>query len=178
MAVADKLQQIAKSGGASKESLQQGARVLAETIAEALNVKIDEVAILLLTSSGQTLKFVWPPHLSTSQAAFPAGHKNAIASTVLATLKGKVDNKIAESKHLRFYENVKGIETGKLPIQKMVALPLFVGTTRLGVVEVSRKGRNPEDAGPNFSPEDAQKLVGICKESAPVLAQLIPQPFL
>lgn len=177
MGMTEKIQAILASKGASKETLRDGAGVLAEAIADALLVKKEEVAILVLTTSGQTLRFMWPPALYESLAAFPANHKNAIASHVLSTMKGKVDNKLSESKHLRFYENVKGMETSKLPIQKMVALPLVAGSRTLGVVEVSRKGRTPEDAGANFSPEDAQRLVALCKEAAPLLAQLVPAPF-
>jgi hypothetical protein len=70
------------------------------------------------------------------------------------------------------------MQTSKLPIQKMVALPLFSGDKKLGVVEVSRKGKTPEEAGPNFTPEDAQALVVLCKEASPLMAQLIPEPFL
>ncbi len=176
MGVGERIQSILTAKGASKASLRDGSGALAEAIADALEVKKEEVAVLILTTTGQTLRFVWPPALSESQAAFPANHKSAIASQVLATMKGKVDNKLAESKHLRFYENVKGMETTKVPIQKMVALPLVAGTRTLGVVEVSRKGRTPEDAGPNFSPEDAQKLVALVKEAAPLLAKLVPEP--
>lgn len=178
MSVSDSLKAILDKEGAGKEGLAKAAKVIAEAIAASLKVKTEEVAILLLTSSGQTLKFVWPPQLAGGLAAFPVTHKSAIASTVLATMKGKVDNKLAESRHLKFFENVKGMETSKVPIQKMVALPLFVGDQKLGVVEVSRKGHTPEEAGPNFSPQDAQALLGICKECSPILAKLLPQPFL
>jgi len=178
MGISEKIQALLRTKGPSKEALRDGAGAFAEAIAGTLEVKKEEVAVLILNSTGQTLRFVWPPQLFESQAAFPANHKNAIASQVLATMKGRVDNKLAESKHLRFYENVKGMETTKIPIQKMVALPLVAGAQTLGVVEVSRKGRTPEEAGPNFSPEDAQKLVALTKEAAPLLARLVPQPFL
>ncbi len=178
MGMKEQLQAIVKAHGASREGLGQGAKVLAEAVAQSLKVKSDEVAIMLLNTSGQTLVFVWPPPLFDGHAAFPAAHKTAIASSILATMKGKVDNKMAESKHLKFYELVKGMETSKLPIQKMVALPLFVGDRKLGVVEVSRKGKSPDEAGPNFTPEDAQALVALCKEASPFLGQLVPDPFL
>lgn len=85
---------------------------------------------------------------------------------------------MSESKHLRFYENVKGLETSGLPIQKMLALPLVSGTTPIGVVEVSRKGKSPSESGPNFTPQDAQTVVGICKLAAPILSKLVPDPFI
>ena len=178
MDVKGQLQAIVKTKGATKDGLKEGAKVLAEAISEQLKVKPEEVAIMLLNATGQTLVFVWPPPLFTGGAAFPANHKTAIASGVLATLKGKVDNKISESKHLKFYESVMGMQTSKLPIQKMVALPLFSGDKKLGVVEVSRKGKTPEEAGPNFTPEDAQALVVLCREASPLIGQLIPEMFL
>jgi hypothetical protein len=178
MGMKERLQAIVKEHGASREGLKEGTKILAEQVASVLNVKPDEVAIMLLNATGQTLVFVWPPPLYDSHAAFPANHKTAIASAVLSSLKGKVDNKVAESKHLKFYELVTGMQTSKLPIQKMVALPLFHGEKKLGVVEVSRKGKTPEEAGPNFTPEDAQALVALCKEASPLVSQLMPDPFL
>lgn len=178
MDVKVRLQEILDREGRSKSGVEEGARAMADAIAEALKVKPDEVAILLLTSSRNTLKFVWPPALSKSLSAFPATHKYAFASAILSTLKGKVDNKIAESKHLRFFENVKGMESSGVPIQKMVALPIMDGPTPIGVVEVSRKGRTVQEAGPNFTPQDAQALVGVCKSAAPFLSKLVPEPYL
>lgn len=178
MALKERLQEIQETKGASREGLAEGVRALAGTIVDKLNVKPDEIAILLLTSTGNTLRFVWPPALAQSSAVLPADHKNAVASTVLASKRGKVDNKISESKHLKFFENVKGMETSGLPIQKMVALPLLNCTTPLGVLEVSRKGKSPEGAGKDFTPEDAQALVAIAREASPLLAKLVPEPFL
>ena len=178
MGMKEDLQALVKSAGASKDGMKLGVKALAEAVAEKLGVKPEEVAVLLLNATGQTLVFVWPPALYDGKAAFPAAHKTAIASAVLSTLKGKVDNKVSESKHLKFYESVTGMQTSKVPIQKMVALPLFHGERKIGVVEVSRKGKTPEESGPNFTPQDAQALVTICKEASPFIAQLIPEPFL
>lgn len=174
----NRLKGIAEQKGPSKEGLAEGAGVFAQAVGEELNVKDDEVAVLILTSSGQTLKFVWPPLLAKSLAAFPAGHKGAFATSVLTTLKGKVDNKLSASKHLRFYESVKGAEMTGLPIQRMIAVPLVHDDRAIGVIEVSRKGKTPDEAGPAFTQEDARKLLAVCKAFTPALAALVPQPFL
>ena len=171
------LEAVIREKGASQAGLESGAKVLAQAISEALGVKPEEVAILVLTSTEQSLKFVWPRALSQGSGVFPANHKSAVASGVLATMKGRVDNRLAESKHLKFYESVKWMECSGLPIQKMVALPMVAGERAVGVLEVSRKGRTPEEAGPNFTSQDAQVLVGLCTTCAPLLAQLIPKPF-
>ncbi len=173
----EQLEGIVRDRGASKAGLEAGAQALAQGVSEALKVKLEEVAILVLTSTEQSLKFIWPPALSQGNAVFPVNHKNAVASGVLATMKGKVDNRLSESKHLKFYESVKGMESSGLPIQKMVALPMVAGERTVGVLEVSRKGRTPEEAGPNFTSQDAQFLVGLCRTCVPLLAQLIPKPF-
>lgn len=178
MVVKERLQEILDQKGPGKPGLEAGCEALAQAIADAIQVRPDEVAILLLTSSRETLKFVWPRALYESRSAFPASHKYAFASGILSTMKGKVDNKLSESKHLKFFENVKGLETSGMPIQKMLALPLVAGPTPIGVVEVSRKGKSAAEAGPNFTPQDAQTLVGVCRAAAPILVKLVPDPFI
>ena len=178
MTLSERLIEIHGAKGASKESLIEAGRIIGAAIAEKLNVKPEEVAVLVLTTSGKTLKFIWPSPLSKSNSVLPADHKNAVASAVLSTRKGKVDNKVSESKHLKFFENVRGMETSGVPIQKMVALPMMNGPKPIGVLEVSRKGRTPDAAGPDFTPEDAQALVSISREVAPLLDKMTPDPYL
>jgi len=162
----------------SKQALKKGGEVFADSVVEMLGVSRDEVAILLLTTTQRTLRFIWPNALCDSSAVFPVDHKAAFASSVISTMKGKVDNKLSESKHLRFFESIKGMDTSGTPIQKMMALPLIAGKRAFGVIEVSRKGKTPTSAGPDFTQEDAKKLVALCKNLAPGLVSLIPDPFL
>ncbi len=178
MDAVESLKALQREMGASKEALGKGAGIFATAVSKELAVKEDEVAVLILTGTGRTLKFVWPAALGAGAAVFPADHKNAFASSVIMTLKGKVDNKLSESKHLRFYESVKGMESSGVPIQKMMALPLTRHKKAFGVVEVSRKGKTPAEAGPNFTQKDAEKLVALCKTLAPELEQLIPDAFI
>lgn len=177
MGIKEDVKAISKEKGRGREALGQAAKIIAAAVSKAVSVKSDEVAMLLLTTSGNTMKFIWPPPLFESNAALPAEYQNAFASSVLKTMKGKVDNKVSESKHLKFFENVKGMETSGVPIQKMIAVPMVFEQKAIGVLEVSRKGNNPDAAGPNFTPEDGQKLVGLVKEFVPPLVELIPNPF-
>ncbi|MCI4397299.1 MAG: hypothetical protein JHC34_00520 [Acidobacteria bacterium] len=178
MGLKEQLRVIQEQYGNTKQGLDEGVKAIVAAVTMSLKVKPDEVALLVLTTTGNTLKFVWPEPLYKSNAVLPAMHKNAVASAVLQARKGKVDNRMAESRHLKFFENVKGLETSGVPIQKMVALPVMAGDSPIGVVEVSRKGRTAEEAGPNFTPEDAQKLLALAKEFAAGLAALVPQPFI
>lgn len=178
MGLKEQLRVIQEQHGNTKQGLDEGVKAIVAAVTISLRVKPDEVALLVLTTTGNTLKFVWPEPLYKGNAVLPATHKNAVASAVLQARKGKVDNRMAESRHLKFFENVKGLETSGVPIQKMVALPVMVGDNPIGVVEVSRKGRTAEEAGPNFTPEDAQKLLALAKEFATGLAALVPAPFI
>jgi len=178
MGLKENLEEVCGGKKAGKEALAVAGELVANQIAELLGVKPEEVAILILTTSQKSLKFVWPPALFKSSSVLPVSHKSAIAAMVLSTRKGKVDNKISESKHLRFFENVRGMETSGTPIQKMVALPMIVAGNPIGVLEVSRKGRTPDAAGPDFTPKDAQALVALSREVSPLLAKMIPDPFL
>lgn len=177
MGLKEELEAIFKESAKSRDSLKAAGKVISKFISEIINVKQDEVAILLLTSTESTLKFIWPLPLFDSNAALPANYQSAFASSVLKTMKGKVDNKVAESKHLKFFENVKGLETSGLSIQKMIGVPLMLEGKCIGVLEVSRKGRTAESAGPNFTAEDGQKLVAIAKEFVPIIFKMIPDPF-
>lgn len=177
MGVKEDLEAVLKETGRSRESLKSAGQIISKYISDSLKVKPDEVAILLLTSTQSTLKFIWPPPLFDSNAALPADYQNAFASSVLKTMKGKVDNKVAESKHLKFFENVKGLETSGLSVQKMIGVPLIYEGKGLGVLEVTRKGKTAQEAGPNFTADDGQKLVAIAKEFVPLIAGMIPDPF-
>lgn len=177
MGLKEDLGTLLKEKGKSRESLQSAGKIISLSVSQTLNVKQDEIAILLLTSTQSTLKFIWPPPLFDSNAALPADYQSAFASSVLKTMKGKVDNKVSESKHLKFFENVKGLETSGIPIQKMIGVPLIHEGKGVGVLEVSRKGKSPEAAGPNFTAEDGQKLVALAKDFVPFLVAMIPDPF-
>jgi hypothetical protein len=177
MGIKEEIKSISKERGKGKEGLAEAAKVIAGAVSKAVSVKSDEVALLLLTTSGNTMKFIWPPPLFEGNAALPADYQNAFASSVLKTMKGKVDNKVSESKHLKFFENIKGLETSGVPIQKMIAVPLVFEQKAVGVLEVSRKAKTPEAAGANFTPEDGQKLVTLAKEFLPSLLELVPDPF-
>jgi len=177
MGIKEDIKAISKSKGRGREGLAEAAKLVSAAVSKTVSVKAEEVAVLLLTTTGNTMKFIWPLPLFESNAALPSDYQNAFASSVLKTMKGKVDNKVSESKHLKFFENVKGLETSGVPIQKMIAVPLVHEQKAIGVLEVSRKGKNPDAAGPNFTPEDGQKLVALVKEFVPALVELIPDPF-
>lgn len=178
MDIREALNQILKDKGCCKDGLLEAASSIATHVGEILKVHPEEVAIMLLTSTMQSLKFIHPKQLFNAGSVIPINHKSAIAATVFQSKKGKVDNKITESKHLKFFENVRNLELKTKPIQKMIALPIIFNGNTLGVVELSRKGETPEKAGSNFTQNDATTLLAIVNEVAPFLLKLKPEPFL
>jgi hypothetical protein len=178
MDAATRIKELAKNG-ATRENLVDATAILVEQLAAAAGVKNDsEVAVLLLNATGNLLKFVSPAALYQAQASFPALQKDSLAATILATKKGKVDNKFADTKHLKFFELTKFKSGREKPIQKILALPILNGNLVAGVVEISRKGGTPEDSGPNFTPEDAQKVLGFLKLVVADYLKCVPKDLL
>lgn len=168
----------AAAQGPSRGALEAAAAALAHAVSEASGVRNDsEVAILLLNATGNLLKFVSPKALWDAQANFPATQKDSFAVQVLQTRKGKVDNKFSDVKHLKFFEMTKFGKSREKPIQKMLALPLVDGAKVVGVVEISRKGDTPDEAGPNFTPEDANKVLAVLKQCLPDFMKCVPKEF-
>ena len=83
-----------------------------------------------------------------------------------------LQNNVPDEPHKDFFERIPDQEGEVRPIQKMIAAPLLIGEGQVvGVVEVSRTGR--ESAGPqaNFSPQDVTNLEKSCRVFAPFIAQ-------
>jgi hypothetical protein len=55
-------------------------------------------------------------------------------------------------------------------IQKLLAVPLRGPATALmGVLEISRRGKTPDEAGPDFLPEDLHRLERLAAAAAEAL---------
>ena len=147
--------------------------MVATHISEAFKVTLTEIAILVRTKDGQTLRFVYPPALAVGPNAFPL-RVWSVAGNVLKSGTAFLDNSFAETKHLSFYEHVNlgGSKSGI--IQKIMVVPLPSRVDNFGVVEVSRKGSNPDEAGPDFTSSELQRLANIVKTVAPYLEGLKP----
>jgi len=70
MGLKENLLKIYNEKGKGRESLSEAGACIAEAVAKEIGVKADEVAILLVTTSGTTLKFIFPNHFLKATLLF------------------------------------------------------------------------------------------------------------
>ncbi len=160
----------------ARELLLDMAERIAKRVGKQFSCRPEEVAILLLTADGRHLRFVAPRGLA-KLGSIPTTKRDSIAVSVLARGAGDVNNSVPMVKHVAFFETVKLRDKPPAPIQKMVSAPIRFGGHAIGVAQVSRKGENARDAGPDFTPADLEAAQRIFDSVAQYLQAARPKDF-
>lgn len=148
---------------------------LGPAIAQAFSVREDEVAILLVRDQGLMLGFAYPFTFYGDQKNLFPVNASSIAGEVLRTRKGRIDNHVSQIQHLDIYERINQRGQRPLKIQKMISAPLLTPQGEaVGVIQVSRKGKSLEEAGPNFTLRDLSNLTELSNWLAPRILGVIP----
>jgi hypothetical protein len=142
--------------------------VLAAKLAQAFDVKADEVAILGVVGNGKHLQFVIPVKLR-AVGTIPLNSATALSARTVREKRADVENSFANSRHISVFEGVQLGAGQNEMIQKIMSAPILHNGQVAGVVQISRKGRNAQIAGPDFSTEDLGKLKGLAAKLAPVV---------
>jgi hypothetical protein len=146
---------------------QNGALLLAaericREISRMFGVRDHEVA--LLNIEGRFLKFVYPRDL-TQVGSIPLS-SSAVAARTAASRKAERFNSFPKVKHLWLFEVARGShrnesthqQEGRV-IQKLMSAPVLgEHGDVIAVVQVSRKGFEASNAGPDFTQQDLRKL--------------------
>ena len=164
------LQALAKSS--EGDAWPRAIALLAGHLAATFKVRESEIAILVRTGDGQRLKFEHPPVLAKGVNVFPVSTPS-LAGEVVRGSRGMIDNAFSSTKHLAFYERI--YDSKPTAIQKMMAAPLRKDRASFGLVELSRKGETPAEAGPDFTGLELASLNEICDAAAPYLASMMPR---
>jgi hypothetical protein len=159
-----------------RELLMDMSDLIVNSVSHAFGCKTDEVAILLLTHDGRHLRFIAPRKFS-ELGTIPVTKRDSIATNVLNRRSGDVINNVPMVKHVSFFESVKIRDKPSGPIQKMISAPLLVHNQPIGVVQISRKGNTPSEAGPDFTPQDLKRTQDIFAVIGPLLAEARPADF-
>jgi len=146
-----------------------------KTVCGQFGTKNDEVAILMTTSDGKHLRFVAPRKFA-DLGTIPITKRDSIAVNVFAKKTGEAMNNVPMVKHVAFFESVK-IRDRVAPIQKMITVPIVHDGEAVGVAQISRKGENPAEAGPDFTPGDLKKAQELFEAVGPYLAATRPDRF-
>lgn len=160
--------QIATECEAEGLNPKNGEKIGAELV-KTFGVKPDEVGILRVDKS--MLAFVYPTKLHT-MGSIPLNNKESVAARTANNKRAEIINNFAQAKHTSFFE---AVDLGNRPkpapgdkvdkhshvIQKLMSVPVVGPSGALGVIQVCRKGVSAPASGPDFTPADLQKLVGI-----------------
>ena len=128
-----------------RELLLDMADRIVKTVSHEFSLKLDEVAILLLSTDGRHLRFVAPRRFA-DLGTIPVTKRDSIAVSVLSRRSGEVINNVPMVKHVSFFESIK-LRDKPAPIQKMVSTPLVVRVSRSGW-RSSAEGETGREAGP------------------------------
>ncbi len=131
-----------------------------EQVAKGFDVKPDEVAILALTKENKFLKFLIPEKFQTI-GAIPMTSTTALAVRTAREKRPELVNNFTSARHASVFEGVPlGRRRGEL-IHKIMSAPITVEGKAVGVVQISRKGRTADDAGPDFTKKDLRDLMSL-----------------
>ncbi len=152
--------------GLSQEVLEKVVPEMAKTF----SVKLDEVAILHLVQNGNILAFLYPFKLQ-KVGSIPMTSATSLAVRTAREKRPEAINSFASQKHPTIFEAVDlGTDSKeKNAIQKIMSAPLIADGKVVGVVQVSRKGKNSPTAGPDFTIKDLTALMA----TAGVLAKAL-----
>jgi hypothetical protein len=141
---------------------------VAQRIAKNLGVKSDEVGILGLSLRWRHLYFLAPEALR-NVGFIPLTSSSALAARTARESRPEIDNNFSAAKHATVFEGVKTAANSPEAIQKIISAPLLSGEKVVGVIQISRKGTNATDVGPDFTPGDLGKLLALCKPLAKLI---------
>jgi hypothetical protein len=136
---------------------------IAASLGNAFAVGNDEIALFAYDSNREVLVFVWPHSLKSVGSIPLNAHRCLVAKTAVERQAG-LDNRFASTPHLYMFEHFLADKEKRIPIQKIMSVPVMHGEQLKGVVQVAKKGADRDSAGVDFSAMDLQSLtefVGI-----------------
>src|SRR5258706_15264716 len=156
--------------GLSQAVLEKAVPEMAQTF----SVKPDEIAIFNLTHDGTVLNFLYPFKLQ-KVGSIPMTSTVSLAVRTAREKRPEAINSFATQKHPTVFEAVDlGVEHNKEknPIQKIMSAPLIADGKVVGVVQISRKGKNGPAGVPDFTSKDLTALIA----TAGILAKALKHP--
>jgi hypothetical protein len=145
---------------------------LADRIAKYIGVKTDEVAILGVSERWRHLYFIVPEALK-HVGYIPLSSPVAIAARTARESRPEINNAFQETRHITVFETIKAESLNSAAIQKIISAPILSGERVVAVIQISRKGDSPAEAGPDFGSDDLGKVMALCKPLAKLLQHLL-----
>jgi hypothetical protein len=162
-----------KSLGQLEQDVQQGDCSLFRycgEIAMMFRVRPHEVAVMELRHS--MLHFVYPPELRKT-GLIPL-ISSAQAAKTATSRRAEIFNNFSMIRHSSVFETIKVSGESGQAIQRLMSAPILSPEGDvLGVIQVSRKGATPMDAGAEFEVSDLQTLRDVANSFGRVARPLL-----
>ncbi len=158
------------------DKFQVAINSIAEFYMSNFNVSSNEVAILLTNKQKTVLSFAHP-HYLVDAGMIPISLNEAIASRIFKSGKGLIDNNFHHQRHLSIFESIRTPENRILPIWKMIAARISQSDDHIGIVEISKRSVNLDEAGLDFSISDLHFLEESLVKIAPIIKEFMPDDF-
>jgi hypothetical protein len=140
-----------------------------EMIAKHFVVQPHEVAILVAMPDERFLRFVMPENLQ-GMGQIPLTSSNSLAVRTVRERRPEMTNHFSGVPHSSVFEAVPISEDKRgVPIQKIMSAPILLDKKVVGVIQISRKGASPSEAGPDFVPQQLRELRTISDTLAPCI---------
>jgi GAF domain-containing protein len=143
----------------------------ASLIAKNFAVQPHEVAILGLATDERFLLFVVPEALR-EVGTIPLSSTTSLAARTVREQRAEIANNFSSTPHAFVFEGVPlppELLRGD-PIQKIMSVPIVLDGKAIGVIQVSRKGTTPAEAGPDFAHQELRELKIVADALAPCIA--------
>lgn len=148
---------------------------LSRVLAQHFGVRSTEVGLLFRHE--YFLKFLYPVELQAAGSIPLSG--SSVAARTATSRRADVFNNFARVPHRSIFETIKLKDSeAPQPIQKLMSAPVFGSNGDVvGVLQVSRKGDTPHQAGADFTQADIEKLTHAAQIISPYLTKLYrPEP--
>ena len=145
---------------------------IGERIAKQLGVKTDELAILGVSHRWRHLHFLVPAALK-NVGFIPLSSNSALASRTARESRPEINNNFAAVRHASVFEGVRTATVSGEAIQKIVSAPILCEGKVVGVMQVSRKGVNAMEAGPDFTADDLGKVLAFCRPLGQLVRHIV-----
>ncbi len=135
---------------------------LCETVSRIMEVNPDEVGFLKVR--GLSLEFIFP--FALKSAGRISLCSAAVAARTATSGKSELFNNFSKVPHNSVFELVPLGESSDSAhpqhIQRLISVPVWDANRKtIGVIQISRKGRTPAEAGAEFMEKDMEKLCGV-----------------
>jgi GAF domain-containing protein len=165
----------ALSSASDEKSVDVPIASVAERIAKSLGVKNDEVAILGLSTRWKHLYFMAPLALK-NVGYIPLSSNSALAARTARESRPEIVNNFAAVRHASVFEGVKIGNESAEAIQKIISAPIQSDGRVVGIIQISRKGPTSTSAGPDFTTDELEKVVALCKPLGKLLRHVAADP--